>query len=105
MIVMKKGLFQTPLHGIFMILLLIVAVALFFFPVQEISAAATGAEEAQNPLEMKICKIDEDCQDNINGSKCVIIYPEKLEAFCGCYKNEHCVGRGSGICGTDNICS
>ena len=100
---MIKGLFELSIHAVIALLLLIVAVAIFLFPVEKISA--TTKEEAENPLEIKACNSDEDCQIHPDGSKCVSIYPEKLEPFCGCWKNEHCEGRGSGICGSNNICS
>ncbi len=97
---MRKGLFELSVQILIALLLLIVAVSVFLFPVEKIKAATEA--EPENPLEEKACISDEDCENNPDGSKCVIIYPENLEAFCGCWKNEHCMG---GICGPDNKCT
>jgi len=51
--------------------------------------------------EIKICKTDNDCLNNKDGTKCLTVYPGDFTPFCGCMTNNDCI---SGICGPDNKC-
>jgi hypothetical protein len=58
--------------------------------------------KATTTEQKKYCKTDNDCSDDANGKRCLLIYPGDFIPFCGCLTNNDCA---VGICGQNNICS
>ena len=56
------------------------------------------------PTSETVCKTADNCIDNLDGARCMVIYPDDSSPFCGCLKNEDCLNRRSGICGSNSRC-
>ena len=94
---MRKG-FEWSVNLVVMIILLIVAVGVFWGALNPVGYATPENGETES----KTCTTNEDCVGNPDGSKCLQIYPGDFVPFCGCVTNVDC---GGDICGSDNKCS
>lgn len=92
---MQKGV-ETTIGLVFAIVLLVVAVVLFwsvFNPRVDV--------EMEEPEDDLICRTKADCADSREGTLCLIIYQEDNAPFCGCLTSADC---NTGSCGSDNRC-
>lgn len=90
---MRKG-FEWSVNLLIAVILGIVAVGIFW-------AALALKPPPSNSETIKlneVCKTDDDCLNNPDGAKCLVIYPGDFTPFCGCLTNKDCVNRRSGIC-------
>lgn len=87
---------------------LMMAVILFVFSVVilwDALAGKTTASASPTTIPKQGCDTDADCQTNPDGAKCLQVWPGDINPFCGCYNSTlHCIGRRSGICGTNDKC-
>jgi len=81
-------------------ILLIIAVA--FYAGFLFTEGDEGTTEEKEELEG--CRTDDDCLSNLDGSKCLLVYPEGYTLVCGCIMNDDCNGKRSGFCGSENKC-
>jgi hypothetical protein len=47
------------------------------------------------------CNSNADCANNIDGRKCMTVYPGSFEPFCGCMFDNECA---TGVCSSNNKC-
>lgn len=84
---------------------IVVAGILLLIAVTFVWAFWTGPPEEDSVEETTLqdCKIDDDCIDDRDGSRCGMIHPGEFELSCGCVKNEDCQ-YGRNICGPQDKC-
>jgi hypothetical protein len=66
------------------------------------TGAVKGSSAEPEKETQSVCRANDDCQLNKNGTQCIIVYPGDFLRFCGCLSNSDCI---SGICGSNNRCS
>jgi len=96
---MKKG-FEWSVSLLFAVILGVVAAGVVW-------AGLTGKASAAPAEPVKLtkgCNNNDDCINNLDGAKCLVIYPGDFTSFCGCLTSEDCSNRRSGICGSNNKC-
>jgi hypothetical protein len=96
---MKKG-FEWSVNLLFAVILGIIAAGMFW-------AVLSEKPPPQDAEPVKLsggCNNNENCENNLNGSSCIVIYPGNFVPFCGCLSNDDCVNRRSGICDSNNKC-
>jgi hypothetical protein len=92
---MKKGI-EWSINMLGAVILLIIAVALWW------SALSLDRQiESEDPVDETICRTADDCANNVNGGKCLVIYTDYVTPFCGCLTSEDCT---EGYCGSNNKC-
>ncbi len=96
---MKKG-FEWSIYLMVAVILFTIAVLIFWSALQGESPPEAQPVE----IEKKSCRSNVDCKNDLDGARCLVIYPETLEPFCGCLTNEDCENRRSGVCGPENKC-
>jgi len=97
---MRKG-FEWSVNLLVAIILGVVAAGIFW-------SALVGKTPPTKAEPVKLtegCNNDNDCLNNLDGAKCLVIYPGDFKSFCGCLASEDCLDRGSEICGSDNKCT
>lgn len=92
-----KGYAELVLAAVILLVLAVGFVGNFYFK------SANREIDEESGLEIG-CRTEDDCVDNPDGSECIIVYPEGSSLVCGCIFNEHCVGKRSGFCGSQNEC-
>jgi len=98
---MKKG-FEWSIQVFATIVLGVISAGIFY-------AALSGSTPPANASNENItmdtsCNNDNDCTNNLDGSKCMVIYPGEFESFCGCLTSADCVDRRNEICDSNNKC-
>ena len=74
------------------------------------TATFLGRSATKDPLDEdagltpKGCTSEDDCTENLDGLRCLLIWQQETSRTCGCVYNEDCDGRRSGLCGTGNKC-
>ena len=95
---MKKG-FYWSVSALFAVILGIVAAAI---GVAVISGDTPDVAYGKAPeTVMRACNNDDDCENNVDGLRCIIVYPESFEPFCGCWNSDDCK---SGVCVSSSKC-
>lgn len=98
---MLKG-FEWSVNLIVALILAVIAAGVFWAALAGKTPLTANAE----PVKLdESCKNDNDCTANLDGPKCLVIYPGDFTAFCGCLASIDCAGRRSGMCGSNNKCT
>ena len=96
---MKKG-FEWSVNLLVAVILAVVAAGIFW-------SALSGKPSPAKAETVKLnegCNNDGDCINNLDGSKCLTIYPGDFVPFCGCLTSNDCLNKRSGNCGSNNKC-
>ena len=99
---MRKGVESNVVQfvGAFLILVISALIVWGFFV-----GKSYGTSEKETEVKTQGCDTDSDCDENIDGAKCLQIYPEYFTPFCGCLIDEDCLNKRSGVCGSNNKCT
>ena len=100
---MEKG-FEWPVLLIGAIILVVISAGIFWAALAGKTPPIASAEPDETVSMDKSCKNDNDCTSNLDGTKCMVIYPGDFTSFCGCITSAECVDRRSGACGSNNKC-
>jgi len=65
-------------------------------------ALSMGSKDSEETI-LEGCRRDEDCENNLDGPKCLMIYPGEFTLACHCVYHEDCENRRSGFC-EENKC-
>lgn len=96
---MKKG-FETSIYMVGAVLLAIIAGAIVL---SALYGKAPPVDQNSKPFSSG-CNNEGNCIDDLDGSKCLMVYSEGLTPFCGCLVNDDCLSKRSGICGSNEKC-
>ena len=99
---MRKG-FEWSVNLVAAVILGVVAAGIFWSALNGSTAPVAYASPTPVKLDNS-CKSDNDCTSNLDGARCVVIYPGDFNAFCGCLMSLDCAGRRSGVCDSTNKC-
>lgn len=94
---MRKG-FEWSVSLLVAVILGVIAAGIAFSAVQG-KTPPVANEEVTEITEG--CNNNDDCENDADGSRCIIIYQEGFAPFCGCLTSDDC---GGGFCGSNNRC-
>ncbi len=75
-------------------IVLLMAFIFFFIMVAVFYAGFSGKYPSDTVVGYRpgedVCKIDDDCKNEEDGKRCIVIYPGDFKPFCGCLTNDDC---------------